>query len=142
MKAIRAGMTVYYASLAKLIADLKKADEQNRLDRRWRVYTRPDILIVDEVGYMQLDRSSAELFFQLICERYETGSIILTSNKFFSDWGELMNDTVMATAMLDRLLHHAHVVKIRGETYRLKGRMKTGVQTVPPADIPATDTPA
>jgi DNA replication protein DnaC len=141
MKAIRAGMTVYYASLAKLIADLQKANEQNRLDRRWRVYTRPDILIVDEVGYMQLDRSSAELLFRLICERYETGSIILTSNKFFSDWGELMNDTVIATAMLDRLLHHAHVVNIRGETYRLKDRMKTGVQTVPPADIPAPDTP-
>jgi DNA replication protein DnaC len=140
MKAIRAGMTVYYACLAKLIADLRKADEKNRLERRWRVYTRPDILIVDEVGYMQLDRSSAELFFRLICERYETGSIILTSNKYFSDWGELMNDTVIATAMLDRLLHHAHVINIRGETYRLKNRMKTGVQIVPPADIPATNT--
>lgn len=142
MKAIRAGMTVYYASLAKLIADLKKADEQNRLERRWRVYARPDILIVDEVGYMQLDRNSAELLFRLICERYENGSIILTSNKFFSDWGELMNDTVIATAMLDRLLHHAHVVNIRGETYRLKDRLKTGVQTVPPANIPATGNPA
>lgn len=142
MKAIRAGMTVYYTSLAKLISDLKKADEQNRLERRWRVYTRPDILIVDEVGYMQLDRSSAELLFRLICERYENGSILLTSNKFFSDWGELMNDTVIATAMLDRLLHHAHVVNIRGETYRLKNRIKSGIQTVPPADIPAENNPA
>lgn len=142
MKAIKAGMTVYYADLAKLIADLKKADEQNRLERRLRVYTCPDILIVDEVGYMQLDRSSAELFFRLICERYETGSIVLTSNKYFSNWGELMNDAVIATAMLDRLLHHAHVVNIRGDSYRLKGRLKTGVQTVPPANIPATDSPA
>lgn len=142
MKAITAGMTVYYASLAKLIADLKKADDQSRLERRWRVYTRPDLLIVDEVGYMQLDRSSAELLFRLICERYENGSIILTSNKYFSDWGELMNDTVIATALLDRLLHHAHVVNIRGDTYRLKDRLKTGVNIVPPVNIPATNGPA
>jgi DNA replication protein DnaC len=83
---------------------LKKAVSQDRLERKLRVYTRPDILIVDEVGYMQLDRKSAELLFRLICSRHEIGNIILTSNKFFSDWGELMNDTVIATAMLDRLL--------------------------------------
>jgi DNA replication protein DnaC len=132
-------MTVYYASLPQLITDLKKAASQDRLDRRWRIYTRPDILIVDEVGYMQLDRESAELLFRLICSRYETGSIVLTSNKFFSDWGELLNDTVIATATLDRLLHHAHVINIRGDTYRLKDRLKTGVQTVPPASIPETE---
>ncbi len=139
VQALRAGMTVYYASLPQLIADLKKAVLQDRLERRWRVYARPDILIVDEVGYMQLDRESAELLFRLICSRYETGSIILTSNKFFSDWGELMTDTVIATAMLDRLLHHAHVINIRGDTYRLKNRLKTGIQTVPPANIPAAE---
>jgi DNA replication protein DnaC len=142
MKAIQSGMTVYYTELSKLIADLKKAEEQNRLERRWRVYARPDILIVDEVGYMQLDRTSAELFFRLICTRYERGSIILTSNKFFSDWGELMSDAAIATAMLDRLLHHAHVVNIRGESYRLKDRLKTGVLTAPPADIPVAEHPA
>jgi DNA replication protein DnaC len=113
MQALRSGMTVYYASLAHLISDLKKADLQGKLERRWRVYTRPDILIIDEVGYMQLDRASAELFFRLICTRYENGSIILTSNKYFGDWGELMNDTVIATAILDRLLHHAHIINIR-----------------------------
>ncbi len=142
VQALRAGMTVYYASLPLLIADLKKALLQGRLDRRWRVYSRPNILIVDEVGYMQLDRESAELLFRLICARYETGSIILTSNKFFSDWGELMNDTVIATAMLDRLLHHAHVINIRGETYRLRDRLKTGIQTVPPVNIPAVESTA
>lgn len=142
MKAIQAGMTVYYTELSKLIADLKKADEQNRLERRWRVYTRPEILIVDEVGYLQLDRNSAELFFRLICERYETGSIILTSNKFFSDWGELMSDVAIATAILDRLLHHAYVINIRGESYRLKDRLKTGAQTVPPTNIPVAEHPA
>jgi DNA replication protein DnaC len=141
VQALRSGMTVYYANLPQLIADLKKALIQDRLARRWRVYTRPDILIIDEVGYMQLDRESAELLFQLVCKRYETGSIILTSNKFFSDWGELLSDTVIATAMLDRLLHHAHVINIRGDTYRLKDRQKTGVQTVPPADIPVMVNP-
>jgi len=137
IKALEAGMVVYYVSLAHLIADLKKADEQNRLERRWRVYLRPDVLVIDEVGYLQLDRHEAELLFRLICERYEHGSIILTSNKYFSDWGELMNDSVIATAMLDRLLHHAHVVNIRGGTYRLRDRVKSGISITPPADIPA-----
>ena len=135
MQALRSGMTVYYTSLAHLIADLKKAAQQDRLSRRWQVYTRPDILIIDEVGYMQLERTSAELLFRVICSRYENGSIILTSNKYFGDWGELMNDTVIATAILDRLLHHSHIINIRGESYRLKDRLKGGVRVVPPADI-------
>ena len=137
MKVLKAGMTVYYTSLARLIEDLKRSLEQNRLERRWRVYLRPAVLVIDEVGYMQLDRQEAELFFRLVSERYEHGSIILTSNKYFSDWGELLSDKVIATALLDRLLHHAHVINIRGQTYRLRDRLKTGVQTVPPADIPA-----
>ena len=137
MKALKAGLTVYYTSPACLIEDLKRALEQNRLERCWRVYLRPAILVIDEVGYMQLNRQEAELFFRLVSERYEHGSIILTSNKYFSDWGELLSDTVIATALLGRLLHHAHVVNIRGQTYRLKDRLKTGVQTVPLADIPA-----
>ena len=132
-----AGLGVYYASLSQLIADLKRAREQNRLERRWRVYLRPDILIIDEVGYLQLDRTEAELLFRLVCERYKHGSIILTSNKFFSEWGELMSDTVIATAMLDRLWHHVHVVNIRGDTYRLKDRRKSGAYLTPPATIPA-----
>jgi len=121
---------------------LKKAVSQDRLERKLRVYTRPNILIVDEVGYMQLDRKSAELLFRLICSRHEIGNIILTSNKFFSDWGELMNDTVIATAMLDRLLHHALVINIRDGTYRLNGSLKSGAQTVLPADIPAIENSA
>jgi len=139
MQALRSGMTVYYTSLSRLIADLKKAAQQNKLDRRWHVYTRPDILIIDEVGYMQLDRASAELLFRVICSRYENGSTILTSNKYFGDWGELMNDTVIATAILDRLLHHSYIINIRGESYRLKDRLKGGVRVVPPADTSVKD---
>jgi DNA replication protein DnaC len=139
MEALRNGMTVYYTSLPNLISDLQKAQDQGRLESRWKIYLRPHVLIVDEVGYMQLNRSSAELFFRLVCARYETGSIILTSNKYFSDWGELMSDTVVATALLDRLLHHAHVVNIRGGTYRLKDRLKAGIHAVPAANIPAIE---
>ena len=75
---------------------------------------------------MQLDRSQAEILFRIVADRYERGSIIFTSNKYFSDWGELLSDNVIATALLDRLLHHAHVVNIRGQSYRLKDRLKTG----------------
>lgn len=137
LKALEASMVAYYTTLSHLIEDLKKAQIQGRLDKRWRVYQRPAVLVIDEIGYTQLNRQEAELFFRLISERYEHGSVILTSNKYFSDWGELLSDTVIATALLDRLLHHAHVINIRGQTYRLKDRLKTGVQTVPPVDIPA-----
>ena len=132
LKALDAGMVVYYTTLSHLIADLKKAQLQGHLERRWRVYLRPAVLVIDEVGYMQLDRQEAELLFRLISERYEHGSVILTSNKYFSDWGELLSDNI-----LDRLLHHAHVVNIRGHTYRLRERLKAGVQPVSPAELPA-----
>ena len=95
------------------------------------------MLVIDEIGYTQLSRQEAELFFQLISQHYEHGSVILTSNKYFSDWGELLSDNVLVTTLLDRLLHHAHVLNIRGQTYRLKDRLKTGVSIVPPAQIPA-----
>ncbi len=137
LKALEAGKVVYYTTLSYLIEDLKKAQIQERLERRWRVYLRPAVLVIDEIGYSQLNRQEAELFFRLISERYEHGSVILTSNKHFGSWGELLSDSVLATALLDRLLYHAHVINIRGETYRLRDRLKAGIQTAPPAEIPA-----
>lgn len=137
LKALEAGMVVYYTTLSDLIEDLKKAQAQGNLECRWRVYLRPAVLVIDEIGYRQLSRQEAELFFRLISQRYEHGNIILTSNKYFSGWRELLSGNVLATALLDRLLHHAHVLNIRGETYRLKDRQKTGVVTVPPTSIPA-----
>lgn len=139
MKVLDAGMVVYYTTLVQLIEDLKKAQLAGKLDKRWKVYLRPSVLVIDEIGYTQLNREEAELLFRLVSERYEHGSIILTSNKYFSDWGELLSDAVIATALLDRLLHHAHVVNIRGQTYRLKDRAKAGIQTVPAANIPAEE---
>lgn len=126
MQAIENGKTVYFTSLSHMLQDLKKAKQQNRLDRRWKVYTRAAILIIDEVGYSVMDRESAELFFQIVCKRYESGSIILTSNKHFNEWGDMMSDTVIATATLDRLLHHSFVINIKGNTYRLKDRLRVG----------------
>ena len=83
------------------------------------------------MGYLPLDGLGANLFFQLVSARYEKGSIILTSNKGFGEWGELMGDPVLATAVLDRLLHHAHIINIRGNSYRLKDRLKTGLYASP-----------
>ena len=127
IEALSQGISVYFTSLSRLIEDLKTAHKESRLERRMRIYLRPKLLIIDEVGYLPLDGLGSNLFFQLISARYEKGSIILTSNKGFGEWGELMGDPVLATAVLDRLLHHAHIINIRGNSYRLKDRLKTGL---------------
>ena len=112
-----------------LMEDLRKARTEHRLDRRMRVYLAPKVLIVDEFGIWPYDRESATAFFSLVSARYERGSIILTSNKGFAEWGEMLGDTVIATAILDRLLHHSHVLNIRGESYRLKDKRHAGLLT-------------
>lgn len=124
VEAIRQGLSVYFVSLTQMMSDLQKAYEENRLDRRMRVYLRPKLLIVDEVGYMPLDAVAANLFFHIVSARYERGSLVITSNKSFGEWGELLGDRVLATAVLDRLLHHAHILNIRGNSYRLKDRLQ------------------
>jgi DNA replication protein DnaC len=124
VEAIRQGLSVYFVSLTQMMSDLRKAYEENRLDRRMRVYLRPKLLIVDEVGYMPLDAVAANLFFHIVSARYERGSLVITSNKSFGEWGELLGDRVLATAVLDRLLHHAHILNIRGNSYRLKDRLQ------------------
>ena len=107
--------------------DLWKARAEGRQDRRMRVYLGLKVLIVDEFGIWPYDRESTTAFFSLVSARYERGSIILTSNKGFADWGELLDDTVIATPILDRLLHHSHVINIRGESYRLKDKRQSGL---------------
>ena len=109
--------------------DLRKARAENRLDRRMRIYLPPKVLIVDEFGIWPYDRESATAFFSLVSARYERGRIILTSNKGFADWGELLGDNVIATAILDRSLHHSYVLNIRGESYRLKDKRQAGLLT-------------
>ena len=127
LKAIEHGQGAYFVRAYDLMEDLRKARAESNLNRRMRVYLAPKVLIVDEFGIWPYDRDSATAFFTLVSARYERGSIILTSNKGFGEWGELLGDTVIASAILDRLLHHSHVLNIRGESYRLKEKRQAGL---------------
>ena len=119
--AVKAGMAVYRATLAELIEALAKAEREGRLADKLRFYTRSSLLIVDEIGYLPITQGGANLFFQLVNARYEKGAMIMTSNRGFAEWGDVFGDPVVATALLDRLLHHAVVVQIEGASYRLRG---------------------
>lgn len=140
IEGIQNGMGVYFVTAQALVDDLRQAHAENRLERRMRVYLAPKILIVDEVGYLPFDTLGATMLFQLVSARYERGSIILTSNKSFAQWGEVFTDPIIATAILDRLLHHSHVVNIRGDSYRLKDKRRAGIIASPYGRIerPAT----
>jgi DNA replication protein DnaC len=135
--AIRAGQPAYFKTAHDLVADLGKAYREGRLDRQMRIYLAPKVLIIDEMGYLPLDDLGATIFFQLVSARYERGSIILTSNKSYGDWGSIFGDPIIATAILDRLLHHSTTVNIRGESYRLKDRRRAGLLTRPEDQQPA-----
>ena len=124
---IRAGQPAYFMTAHDLVADLGRAYREGRLDRRMKVYLAPKVLVVDEMGYLPLDDLGATIFFQLVSARYERGSIILTSNKSYGDWGGIFGDPIIATAILDRLLHHSTTINIRGESYRLKERRRAGL---------------
>jgi DNA replication protein DnaC len=118
--AVKAGKSVYRATLADLIDALSQAEREGRLVEKIRFYTRASLLIVDEIGYLPITTGGANLFFQLVNARYEKGAMILTSNRGFAEWGEVFGDPVVATALLDRLLHHAVVIQIEGASYRLR----------------------
>jgi DNA replication protein DnaC len=127
LKAIERGYRVLFTTAAALITSLTRALTEGRLDDRLKVYTVPRLLIIDEIGYLPIDRAGANLFFQLISRRYERGPMILTSNQSFGSWGEVFGDRVIATAVLDRILHHAITLNIRGNSYRLKDKLKAGL---------------
>ncbi|MGH3517791.1 MAG: IS21-like element helper ATPase IstB [Haloechinothrix sp.] len=127
--ACQAGYGVYFTTLDELIRKLHAADATGRLARQIRTYLRPAVLIIDEVGYLPLNQTDANLLFQLVSRRYEKGSIILSSNKAFSEWGPLVGDEVLATAILDRILHHCEVISINGPSWRMKDRL---ADTQPP----------
>lgn len=123
LAACRAGYSIYFTSLDDMVRNLKTAEAAGRLTSKLGSYLRPAVLVVDEVGYQPLERAEATLVFQVISKRYEKDSIILTSNKTFSEWGQVFGDEVLATAILDRLLHHCDVISINGPSYRLKNRL-------------------
>jgi DNA replication protein DnaC len=125
--AIQAGFGAYFITAHDLVTDLGRAMRENRLDRRMRVYLAPKLLVIDEMGYLPLDETGATIFFQLVSARYERSSIIVTSNKSYSEWGSIFGDSIIATAILDRLLHHSTTINIRGESYRLKERRRAGL---------------
>lgn len=104
-----------------------RAKHENRRERTLQQLVYPKVLLLDEIGYLPLSRDEASLFFRLVVRRYERASLVVTSNKSFLDWGEVFNDHVLATAILDRLLHHATTLNIKGESYRLKDKRRAGL---------------
>jgi len=126
-RAITVGATCLFVPATGLVAQLLRAESEGRLDERLGYFAKPKLLIIDELGYLPFERQAAHLFFQLVNRRYEKGSLLLTSNQPVGNWGEVFGDVVVATAILDRLLHHSHVITIKGESYRLREKRKAGL---------------
>jgi DNA replication protein DnaC len=120
VEAVKAGRSVYFTTLADLVGALARAERDGSLREKIRFFRRFALLIVDEIGYLPVIPGGGNLFFQLVNARYERGAMILTSNRGFAEWGEVFGDPVVATALLDRLLHHAIVIQIEGSSYRLR----------------------
>lgn len=120
LEAVRNKFSVYYMNCHDLITSLNKAQFENNLDKRLKILCKYKLLVIDEVGYLPIDKQGANLFFQLISKRYEKGSIILSSNKSFNQWDEIFGDA--SAAILDRLLHHSTSINIKGDSYRIKDK--------------------
>jgi DNA replication protein DnaC len=133
-EAILAGYSVQFTTAMALVAGLAKAHGEKRLDEKLLALSKAKLLIVDELGYLPLEPDAAHLFFQLVSRRYETGAMLVTSNRSVAEWGTVFADPVVATAILDRLLHHSHVLTIRGDSYRLRAKRKSGLIKPPTGD--------
>jgi DNA replication protein DnaC len=126
-EAIVAGYGVLFVSASTVAAQLAKAHHDGALEEKLNSLAKPKLLIIDELGYLPFDPNAAHLFFQLVSRRYERGAVLITSNRSVGEWGNVFGDPVVATAILDRLLHHAAVVTIRGDSYRLKEKRRAGL---------------
>lgn len=123
--ACEAGFRVRFTTAIDVINALSAADKAGRLVQEMKKYTRPDLLLVDELGYLPIDKRGADLLFQIISQRYERGSIVLTTNKVFKQWPSIFNnDSTLVSAILDRLLHHADTIILEGKSYRMKDRIE------------------
>ena len=122
VKACQAGLSIYFTTMGDLIGKLKK-DHETTKSHRGRSYYKSALVVVDEVGYTPISREECNLFYHFISTRYEKCSTIITSNKAFSEWTELFHDPIIITAILDRVLHHSVVINIKGNSYRLKGKL-------------------
>jgi DNA replication protein DnaC len=126
-QAILTGYSALFVPAPTLVAQLAKAHSEGRLEDRLIHFGKPKLLIIDELGYLPFEPDAAHLFFQLVSRRYERGSMLITSNRAVGEWGSVFGDAVVATAILDRLLHHSHVVTIRGDSYRLREKRRAGL---------------
>jgi DNA replication protein DnaC len=124
---VEQGHTVRFTTATALLAVLGKAESEGNLGDKLTEYSKPRLLIIDELGYLPFERRAAHLFFQLVNRRYEKGSLLVTTNQRVSEWGIVFGDEVLATAILDRLLHHSHTLMITGESYRLREKRKSGL---------------
>lgn len=112
--------SVYFISCNDLITNLSNAFKENRLESKIKFYCKYKLLIIDEIGYLPITKDEANMFFQLIAKRYENKSTIITTNQSFSKWGEVFGDTIIASAIIDRLVHHSVIINIKGKSYRIK----------------------
>ena len=126
-KIVEQGHTVRFTTATGLLSVLGKAESEGMLSEKLTEFAKPRLLIIDELGYLPFERRAAHLFFQLVNHRYERGSLLITTNQRVSEWGTLFGDEVLATAILDRLLHHSHTLMITGESYRLREKRKSGL---------------
>ncbi len=126
-KIVEQGHTVRFTTATALLAALAKAETEGGLSEKLTEFCKPRLLIIDELGYLPFERRAAHLFFQLVNRRYEKGSLLVTTNQRVSEWGIVFGDEVLATAILDRLLHHSHTLLITGESYRLREKRKSGL---------------
>ena len=128
MKACEAGRTVLFSTLQDLAASLRASLADDSVEQRIDDFLQPDLVVLDELGFTPLDRILADAFYRIVASRYERASVIVTSNKSFESWGESFPDPVIASAVLDRLVHHAHLVPIVGESYRMKNHRRKGAK--------------
>jgi DNA replication protein DnaC len=126
-KIVEQGHTVRFTTATGLLSVLGKAESEGSLAEKLTEFAKPKLLIIDELGYLPFERRAAHLFFQLVNRRYERGSLLITTNQRVSEWGTVFGDEVLATAILDRLLHHSHTLMISGESYRLREKRKSGL---------------
>jgi DNA replication protein DnaC len=134
IKACERGYRVAFATAQEWVSRLEQAQDRNQLEAELRRLERYHLLVVDEVGYLPLERQAANLLFALVSRRYERGSIVVTSNRGFEQWGEILGDAMVAAALIDRLVHHATMVALKGKSYRLRER---GLDVVPAAQTPS-----
>jgi DNA replication protein DnaC len=124
---VEAGHSVLFVTATSLLAQLSRAAAEGKLADQISFYAKPKLLVVDELGYLPLEKQTAHLFFQLVSRRYERGSMLITTNQTITQWGHVFGDEMIASAVLDRVLHHSHVLVIQGDSFRLRQKKRAGL---------------